>query len=973
MRLALILLAILAIAIGVAGLVLPRLVDPEAVRARVVADLQGSTGLPLSVRGTAELSLLPRPTLSIGRVSIGRPGADPAAGLLLDVDRVDLVLTPLPLIAGRAEIESVRLVRPQIHLQRPVADLSLVMTAMSRPESTLDSIEMVDARLTVGAGRMAVEQLELVARRSATGEVSTTARGVWDGHDVRLAASGRLSATSRVVPVEAELQVGKDNRVTFGGTLQRAAQPGIEGRVTVAAADPALPARLLLALAGAPTPEALAGLGAVQADARLAVAAGRWRLAVERLTAAGTELGGELVIDPGAGQLTALIEGPRLDLGADPLAALRRALSGAAASPRLAGPVTLRVAEVGWGTGQLGDARIEAVLGGDGTVSIDRATAQLPGNADLAFDGTLRTGGDGPTLAGRLALAAPDLPPLLDWLGLVPPALGPDRLRSLDLAAAIEVSPAQVALRELQLRVDSSRIAGGLAFGLLGGRPQIAADLDIDRLTLDGYLPGDDWRLLGPALAELTGAVDLAIDLDLASLGWRAIRAEAIRLEAAVQDQRFTLGRLSSANLAEASVNLVGNGDLASGELSLALDALIERPGRLLRLLGIDAPAPLARFAPLRLDGTARTDADAYAIELAASVPGLTVDATTRLPRAAGTRPERLQLDARAQSLSDLLARLGFPARTGAAFTGEVAVAVDLGTASAGGTTIDLDLQAGPTQLDATVTVEPGDGRPRLTGRGTIAGLAPEHIGLALEIGELALGFPAGPPSRWPGAWPREPLSWDWLRAADLDLALDWPAGDATGSGQVGLRDAVLELLVADAPLADGSASGTIHLDGTGPVPALTLRGRLDDVRSSELLRLVGVSDGVSGRLDLEASLAAAGGSIAGLVAGLAGDGRLTLRDGRLTGLRFGAPRDALLTPETPFDRLTGWLVIERGVVVGDGLSITSPVTDAALGFRLDLLSWVLEATARPRDPALPPVRLLGVPGRLRNVPLPAP
>ncbi len=966
MRALAVVLAILAALAAAAGFLLPRVVDANAVRARLVAELQTATGTPISVRGAAELSLLPRPVLSIGRVAIGQPGG---AGPLLDADRVDLVLRPAPLLAGRSEIESVRLVRPRLVAPRPAADLAGLLGAAATGGGALASIEVVDGRLALGAAPdLEVGQVSLALERDAGGAFTVAGQGRWQDHELRVDAKGRLTGPGRPLPVELALLVGTGNTLRFAGSL--AAADGVlaaDGTVGLEAIDAAIPVRLLLAAGGLGAPAEALALGPAAAEGRLQSDVAGWRLSLTRLTAPGTDLAVEASRARASGALQLTVNGARLRLPETSPARLRQGATTLLAAG-IEGTVELRLAELRLRERALSDVRLATRLLGAAGMTIDRASARLPGNAEVALSGRVEIVDGRSLLRGDASLAAPELPELLGWLGLPTLPVGPDRLRRLTAAGGIEVGADSLALRDLDLRVDGSRVQGSLAAAVGGARPQVALDLVVDRLSLDGYLPEDDPGLLGAALQALAERADVAVDLELGALAWRGARIEGVRLEAELVERLLTLRRFSAGEAAEAEINLVGTVALAAGEVSLALDARLERPARLLRLAGLDLPPALLRLAPVRIDGTVRSDGAGYAVELAAALPGLVVDATTRLPRDLASRPERLQLDARAESLTDLLARLGVPGRTGPGLAGPASLVLDLARTTPG-VEADLDLRLGSSALRGRIAAATTDGRPRLDGTVSVTALAPELVLMALETAELTLGAPAGPPSRWPGAWPRQPLDWRWLGAAELALALDWPSVDGRGTGRIGLAGGTLEVLANAAPLADGELDGRLVLQQRGDAARLEIAGRLGGAQAQRLLPLAGLRDGVEGRVDLAVEVAGVGRSIADLVGGLAGAGHLELRSGRVAGLRLAPLADILLAPDLRVDSLAGEFTIARGTLAADGLRLTSPVAAARLDLRLDLLAWILEAAVDPDDPALPVLRLLGPPGRIRTLP----
>jgi hypothetical protein len=519
-------------------------------------------------------------------------------------------------------------------------------------------------------------------------------------------------------------------------------------------------------------------------------------------------------------------------------------------------------------------------------------------------------------------------------------------------------------LRDLDLLIDASRVRGSLALQA-GARTQIAAVLDINRLVLDEYLPEPLTGDLGATLSELAGERDVAGQLTVDSLGWGALRASGVRLDGEVTAGKLTLRELSVEDIEEASGRLVGNGELTTGAIDLALDAQIGRPARLLRLFGLEVPEVLSRFAPVSVNGTLRRAGDLLVAEAAAAAPGMALDLEAELPPSLAEAPQRLHLQLRAPAFDELLSQLGFADRSGPAYAGPVELTGQMERLPDDNHRFGGTARLGPSRVHAAATLERQTPRPRLIGSLSVERLEPELLGLAYDMGELMLGWPAGPPSRWPGAWPQQPLGTAPFRSVDLELALDWNAGQRHGTGKLALQDGQLELLGVDAPLAGGWLSGRVDLDASGAEPLLSTQSRLERASVGELLPLVGLREGIEGSMDLDLTAQTTGGSVAALVGGLTGEARLAVRDGILQGVRLVPTEDPLAPAETPFQAIAGWLAIDEGLIVGDGLSISTSAGSAGLGLRLDLPAWQLEASLeRPLDDG-PAIRLQGTPGQL--------
>ena len=101
--------AILAVIAALSTLAL--LIPADSVREAVKAEIRGATGLDLSLRGDAEVSLFPNGSISFANVALG-DDSEPA----LAADRLTARLRFFPLFAGRIEIADVALVRPRINV-----------------------------------------------------------------------------------------------------------------------------------------------------------------------------------------------------------------------------------------------------------------------------------------------------------------------------------------------------------------------------------------------------------------------------------------------------------------------------------------------------------------------------------------------------------------------------------------------------------------------------------------------------------------------------------------------------------------------------------------------------------------------------------------------------------------------------------------------------------------------------------------
>jgi hypothetical protein len=115
------------------------------------------------------------------------------------------------------------------------------------------------------------------------------------------------------------------------------------------------------------------------------------------------------------------------------------------------------------------------------------------------------------------------------------------------------------------------------------------------------------------------------------------------------------------------------------------------------------------------------------------------------------------------------------------------------------------------------------------------------------------------------------------------------------------------------------------------------------------------------------------------MVRSLQGEGELALRDGRLPGVAL-EPEPGAATPTVDIVELSGPFRVDDGVATssGPGLALTYPAGKAEVQLRFDLLAWLAELQLDGRAAASPvehppSVRLIGAPGRLREVPATVP
>jgi len=107
--------ALLVLLIG-AAFVVPGFIDGNAYKSRIIRLAESATGRSLAISGDVSLRLLPSPALSVEGVRLSNV-ADAAMAEMLSLESIQVQVALLPLLRGKVEVRSVRLVEPVIELE----------------------------------------------------------------------------------------------------------------------------------------------------------------------------------------------------------------------------------------------------------------------------------------------------------------------------------------------------------------------------------------------------------------------------------------------------------------------------------------------------------------------------------------------------------------------------------------------------------------------------------------------------------------------------------------------------------------------------------------------------------------------------------------------------------------------------------------------------------------------------------------
>ncbi|WP_372623432.1 AsmA family protein [Falsiroseomonas sp.] len=881
----------------------PRFMDWEPWRERLAEIATDRLGRPVTLEGPVELTLLPSPVVRAGGVTIGELSeAEEAAGFSVTARLLRLRLDLGALLAGRLAPREIALVGAELTLPWPPGPMLAF-----RPPAWLGALEaeLEDARVHLGD-----TVLEGVAAHLSAGGLAQaleiSGSFAWNGRPARFAATLGRPGWDGVAPLELSLAMPEATARARGVLVP---DRGFEG--TMEASGPDLAALL-------PSPP-----GPFSASGRLTASAD---------LIAGDDLALDLAGAPARGAVALrLLPAPRLDVA---LLASRLDLDGWVAALRAAGPrnwplsVDLSAEAAGFAGLTLRRLRGAAFLE-DGRLTLTDVSLLLPGETELEFAGA--------TAGGRLEIGArfagPDIRTSLAALGLPVEELDPALLRRGEGRFRLVLEEQQAAVPEFTATFEDLRLSGA---GTLryGARPALGLGITVDRLDLQRWLPnGLD---LGQASRAL-GAVDLNLRLAAEQARWGQAVMENAALDAALENGKVTLRRLSG-RLAETDIVASGTATLAPA-LRLA-DVTLEANGStargLLELLPGASPrlnALAAMATSLRISGGGPVDALALRGEAALGELRAEANGTLDLPGRRGNAA----LTLRHPGAPRLLAEAFGVDAAGWLGEGSFSLVASVAAGPQGIVAESFELVAGTLRAGGALAFTDG-GRPRLSGR-----IAAEHLPLQL-----------------PGLRSTEPLGLDALAGFDAELALE--AGRISADGVVA-EEAAAALQLADgrlriedfrAKLAGGTLKGALGLDlaAAGP-PRLALEVQLAEATlAAPLLDLP--FDVTAGRGEASASLTAVGHSPAALLGTLSGSWRAVLRDGVLTGLDLGAAtaasglaerpaaeagvRDALSGGATAFERLEMEGVVEGGQIRLDaGLVATDAGATATLSGGADL------------------------------------
>ena len=696
-------LLVLLVLVVAALFIVPSVLDWERFKPEITERLEAITGREIAIDGPLAVSILPTPTIKAADLRIANaPGA--VAPDMARIASLDLTLALGPLLGGKIAVTSLEMVEPVIELQRladgrpnwlfePETDPTVETSANGEPEAADLGLTRIDSA-TITNGTIVYRHADdepparidridaAISARSLDGPFRGEGNLAVRGRAIKFRLATGTVGEDRTLPVSFEATFGGERgSALFEGILKGIdGMPAFDGNVRAEASDFGA---LLNALA--------VDLGSLPAEPLGREFSAKGEFSVRADTIAARELQVRLGESQANGtlswqdgdvpRLAAEIDLNRIDLdrflpdggkpkpagsagsGSEPQTAEAAGSNGAGQSSNavaLATPqsitddirheiptkidaaLDLTIGALTWRKDVIRQARARLALE-NGVVTIRQTSALLPGGTDVDLAGRLTANGNGQWMEGVGEIATEDLRATLSWLGVDVGAVPADRLRRLSASADLSASDDRLSASNLDIRVDTTRIAGNVSIET-SERPQIAADLAVDAVNVDAYLLD-----AGPAPSRATGDADAApqeaaqptpgragdsvgdgawpvldgIDADVAlkidALTYEGVRLAGLEFDAALDQGDLTLRRASVADAAGASILLSGTGRTvgAAPSFDLAVKGTADSLDGVLALLDIDPDIRAEAFGKVTLNGALVGDEEALSIDLA--------------------------------------------------------------------------------------------------------------------------------------------------------------------------------------------------------------------------------------------------------------------------------------------------------------------------------------------------------------------
>ncbi len=734
-----------ALVIGVL-LIGPSLIDWNNYTDDIADQVEKVTGRKVVIGGPVSVQVLPRPRLHVADVHLANIGGS-ADARMASFESLEVRVAALALLGGKVRVETVKLVRPTVLLER-LAD-GRVNWDFSKPVPAKDSNAsqpLVADKQTpgtgVGAGTagsgIAVDNFTVEGGTIVYRDLQRGREEVITGIDARIAAAslngpvesdGALTLAGhrfayslnvaeivqgRTVPLVFSLKFGSDTVIRVdGGVVNVPEKPRLRAKITgsgpnVAEAIAAtggfsdLPVNLTKPFTVMGNLDASADGGRVEG---LEIKLDNMEFHVSADVVTGDKTVASLSVKSGWVDLDALLAPApapvKVEEATKPGDLKKTATAKPETSAKPAKPaksaagfvlpkdiqanLSVQIDALVLRGKPLEGVSLSADLA-NGELTLNQATAQLPGDADVGLFGFLSARDGKPRFEGQIETRAKDLGPVLAWAvpGVAVPAAV---LKDFSFKTPLVVDGDYLQLTGIAATAGGTKMTGAVTLALQA-RPSFGANLELDKVDLDVLMPpapsakgGKDKAPANTAaggstpVAAAPPAVDLFaplkplttfdanVKLAIGTAVVRGLMARNIALDATLTRGDLTLRAFKVGSFAGLSAGVTGGLTGLDGiptAKDLKITANTKDAGPLAKALALDLPVSPEALGAVSVNAAVSGSLLSPSVTANLGAMGGTVGLRGTLPvLALAGQDLRLGLSARHSDLAGLLRRFG--------------------------------------------------------------------------------------------------------------------------------------------------------------------------------------------------------------------------------------------------------------------------------------------------------------------------
>jgi uncharacterized protein involved in outer membrane biogenesis len=634
----------------------------------------------------------------------------------------------------------------------------------------------------------------------------------------------------------------------------------------------------------------------------------------------------------------------------------------------------------------------------NGELKVSEAAVELPAATRVRAFGFVHLDGAA-VFDGALEMQTSDLRHLLGWLGVDAGKVPQGRLSNAELRAALQGTPSRFTLGDITANIDTSTMTGRVSWQS-GPRPSLGADLSINTLNVDAYVPVSTEAVptapaiapveqgsqpekpspygVTPVLTELNGLTEFDADLRLqvAALTAGGIAGGKMALDLGLQAATLNMRSVSFENVAGVTAwfsGSVGGFGVAPRFDDVQFDFSTADLPRLGRVLGFEVPMVLRRMTPASLTGVLNGTFSQVDLTATLKAASMTIHADGQMLNIDQQPHITLTVEGSQPNYAALMRAMGiFSSNTLDA--GAVKLSGQVTHEKANTKVENLSLRVGDNVLAGDLNISTGPQGAEVTGAlNAISVVADKvwpkvttHIDPPLPVARSA-GTGKTPVKQ--AAWSDVPFDWEGLKGWRANVTL---SGTALNLRGIQAQDFKCRLLVGDgtAEIAEWTgkvfgAPGQVYVK-VAATPAPLVQGEIAFLGGD----LAGVATAMNGgtpvvlksggKADFAGSFRAEGATPAAMVASVSGSGSVKIAatevgSGPISGLlgavaaanqlesmSRGLQKGSAITLESRFSAAEGRINIEDATVASKSYG-------GAFSGTIDLARWQVDLTGRLR------------------------